>query len=109
MKRFDIFYCDLGHNIGSEQNGIRPCIVIQNDLGNIHSPTTIIIPLTSKIKKHKLPTHVVIEGMLDKPSVALCEQIRVIDKSRLQSKISILPIQFQKKVEQAIAISLGLH
>ncbi|MDR0975763.1 MAG: type II toxin-antitoxin system PemK/MazF family toxin [Christensenellaceae bacterium] len=106
--RGEIWFADLGeNNVGSEQNGVRPVLIIQNDIGNLHSPTTIACLITSKIYKATLPTHVYIE-CLEKPSLILCEQIRTIDKSRLLDKVLTLTRPAMRKVERAILVSLGL-
>lgn len=111
IKRGDIFYADLNPVVGSEQGGVRPVLVIQNDIGNKYSPTVIVAAITSRIDKAKLPTHVEIkaeESNLDKDSVILLEQIRTIDKKRLQRQIAHLDSEIIKKVEEALEISLGL-
>ena len=102
---------DLSPVVGSEQGGTRPVLVIQNDIGNQYSPTTIVAAITSKISKAKLPTHVEIsaeENGLLKDSVILLEQLRTIDKARLKEKISQVKKQQMVKVNKAIEISLGL-
>ncbi len=111
ILRGDIFYANLNPVIGSEQGGVRPVLVIQNDIGNKYSPTTIIAAITSKIKKAKLPTHVELSAAsfnLEKDSVILLEQMRTIDKRRLKEKIAHLDADIMGEVEQAILISLGL-
>ncbi len=111
VKRGYIFFADLSPVIGSEQGGVRPVLVIQNDVGNNNSPTVIIAAITSQIDKAKLPTHVEIaadEYGLEKDSVILLEQIRTIDKQRLQDKVTELDERLMQKVNQAIKISLGL-
>ncbi|HAA38099.1 MAG TPA: PemK family transcriptional regulator [Firmicutes bacterium] len=111
VKRGYIFFADLSPVIGSEQGGVRPVLVIQNDVGNKYSPTVIIAAITSQIDKAKLPTHVEIaadEYGLEKDSVILLEQIRTIDKQRLQDKVTELDERLMQKVNQAIKISLGL-
>jgi mRNA interferase MazF len=111
VKRGDIFYAQLNPVIGSEQGGIRPVLVIQNDIGNQYSPTTIISAITSQISKAKLPTHVEISAKssgLEKDSVVLLEQIRTIDKSRLTEKVASLDDETMTKVGKAVEISLGL-
>ena len=111
IRRGDIFYADLSPVIGSEQGGTRPVLVLQNDIGNQYSPTTIIAAITSQISKAKLPTHIEIKAQssgLEKNSVILLEQIRTIDKSRLQEKVTNLNDETMKKVGHAIEISLGL-
>ena len=111
VKRGDVFYADLNPVVGSEQGGIRPVLIIQNDIGNKYSPTVIIAAITSKIDKAKLPTHVKIEANLDeinRDSIILLEQIRTIDKKRLHQKITHLDEETMEKVDKALAISLGL-
>ena len=112
MKRGDIFYADLRPVIGSEQGGIRPVLIIQNDIGNKHSPTVICAEITSKMNKAKLPTHIELssgEYEMDKDSVILLEQLRTIDKKRLKDKICHLDGEIMQKVNRALAISLELH
>ncbi len=111
VKRGDIFYADLSPVIGSEQGGIRPVLVVQNDVGNKYSPTVIAAAITSRINKAKLPTHIEIEADeygLQKDSVVLLEQIRTIDKKRLREKIGRLDEIQMVKVNDAISISFGL-
>ncbi|MFW5786759.1 MAG: type II toxin-antitoxin system PemK/MazF family toxin [Halanaerobiales bacterium] len=111
VNRGDVFYADLNPVIGSEQGGVRPVVVIQNDIGNKYSPTVIVAAITSRINKAKLPTHVEIScnnNKLDKDSVILLEQIRTLDKKRLQRKVTSLNKDTLKKVDKAIEISLGL-
>lgn len=111
IKRGDIFYADLSPVIGSEQGGVRPVLVIQNDIGNKYSPTIIISPITSQINKAKLPTHVEIKANefgLTKDSVVLLEQIRTIDKKRLREKIGTFDKKMMLKVNRAIKISFDL-
>lgn len=111
VKRGYIFFADLSPVVGSEQGGVRPVLVVQNDVGNKYSPTVIIAAITSQIDKAKLPTHVEIEAKeygLEKDSVILLEQIRTIDKQRLQDKVTELDERVMQKVNQAIKISLGL-
>ncbi|CAM2883393.1 type II toxin-antitoxin system PemK/MazF family toxin [Hathewaya histolytica] len=111
VKRGDIFYADLSPVIGSEQGGIRPVIIIQNDIGNKYSPTVIISAITSQINKAKLPTHVEIsseEYGLNKDSVVLLEQIRTLDKKRLKEKIGHMSDEDMKKVDQALRVSIDL-
>ena len=112
VKRGDIFYADLSPVIGSEQGGIRPVIIIQNDIGNKYSPTVIVGAITSQINKAKLPTHVEIssdEYGLNKDSVVLLEQIRTLDKKRLKEKIGHMTFNDMKKVNKALFVSLGLN
>lgn len=111
IRRGDIFYADLSPVVGSEQGGTRPVLIIQNDIGNQYSPTTIVAAITSQIEKPKLPTHIgmpVSPGGLEKYSVILLEQIRTIDKSRLMEKVTSLNGEMMAKVNQAVEISLGL-
>lgn len=111
VKRGDIFYADLSPVVGSEQGGVRPVLVIQNDIGNKYSPTIIIAAITSQINKAKLPTHIEIsaeEYGLTKDSVILLEQIRTIDKKRLKERVGHLSDELMKKVDECIEISFGL-
>jgi mRNA interferase MazF len=111
VRRGDIFYAQLNPVIGSEQGGVRPVLVVQNDIGNQYSPTTIVVAITSQIFKAKLPTHIEIgidKSGLDKDSVILAEQIRTIDKRRLKQKVAFLDDEMMLKVNKAIEISLGL-
>ncbi|WP_055666539.1 type II toxin-antitoxin system PemK/MazF family toxin [Desnuesiella massiliensis] len=112
VKRGDIFYADLSPVVGSEQGGIRPVIIIQNDIGNKYSPTVIVSAITSQINKAKLPTHVEIsseEYGLNKDSVVLLEQIRTLDKRRLKEKIGHMTEADMDKVDKALLISVGLQ
>lgn len=106
----DIFYADLGETRGSEQNGIRPVLVIQNNIGNKYSPTVIVTPLTSKVKNKGQPTHVVLncECGLSEKSMALLEQIRTLDRFRLRQYISSIDEQTIQSIDAAIAASFGL-
>ncbi|MFD3155722.1 type II toxin-antitoxin system PemK/MazF family toxin [Haloimpatiens sp. FM7330] len=111
VKRGDIFYADLSPVVGSEQGGVRPVIIIQNDVGNKYSPTVIIAAITSQINKAKLPTHVEIsseEYGLNRDSVVLLEQIRTLDKRRLKEKIGHMTDEDMKKVDDSLLISIGL-
>ena len=111
VRRGDIFYADLSPVIGSEQGGVRPVLIIQNDVGNKYSPTVICAAITSQINKAKLPTHVEIESVkstLVKDSVILLEQIRTIDKKRLREKICRIEDNMMKKINRAVMVSLGL-
>jgi mRNA interferase MazF len=110
IRRGDIFYADLSPVVGSEQGGIRPVLVIQNDVGNKYSPTVIVAAITSQINKAKIPTHVELESAiysLPKDSVILLEQIRTIDKRRLKEKITTIDDAKMKQVHKSILISLG--
>ena len=112
MKRGDVFYADLRPVIGSEQGGIRPVLIIQNDVGNRHSPTVICAAITSKMNKAKLPTHIELSSKIyemDKDSVILLEQLRTIDKKRLKDKICHLDCDIMRKVNEALLISLELN
>ncbi|MGI6538356.1 MAG: type II toxin-antitoxin system PemK/MazF family toxin [Caldicoprobacterales bacterium] len=111
IRRGEIYYADLSPVVGSEQGGVRPVLIVQNEIGNKYSPTVIIAAITSKINKGKLPTHVEIsaeEYGLPKDSVILLEQIRTIDKKRLKEKIGYLSPEVMKQVDEAIQISFGL-
>jgi len=111
VKRGDIYYADLSPVIGSEQGGVRPVLIIQNDVGNKYSPTVIAAAITSKINKAKMPTHIELgakEYGLNKDSVILLEQIRTIDKKRLREKIGRLDDELMLKVDTALSISFGL-
>ena len=110
-KRGDIFYCDLSPVIGSEQGGLRPCVIIQNDVGSKHAPTLIVAPLTSRFKK-PLPTHVTIaagEANLKCGGTILCEQIRTIDKRRVKSYVGTVSDPVIEAINVALKISLELH
>lgn len=112
VKRGDIFYADLSPVIGSEQGGVRPILIIQNDIGNRYSPTVICAAITSQINKAKLPTHIEIDCKrypLIRDSVVLLEQVRTIDKKRMKEKIGHLDDNIMKKVSKALSISLGLN
>ena len=111
VKRGDIFYADLSPVVGSEQGGVRPVLIVQNDTGNRHSPTVIAAAITSQTGKARLPTHIELSANtygLPKESVVLLEQIRVLDKSRLGEYIGHLEAGRMKDVEYAMAVSLGL-
>lgn len=111
IRRGDVFFAELTGGIGSEQNGIRPVLVIQNDVGNRHSPTIIVAPLTSKDNKSLLPTHVKFYGAARLPhnSTILLEQIRTIDKHRLRGYVCSADRDTMMQVDMAAAISLGLR
>jgi mRNA interferase MazF len=111
VKRGDVYFADLSPVVGSEQGGVRPVLVIQNDIGNRFSPTVIIAAITAQIQKAKLPTHVEIDAKrygFERDSVILLEQIRTIDKQRLTDKITHLDSEMMEKVDEALQISLGL-
>ena len=111
IKRGDIYYADLRPVVGSEQGGVRPVLIIQNDVGNKHSPTVICAAITSKMNKAKLPTHVELNTRrcaMVKDSVILLEQLRTIDKQRLKEKICQIDDELQQRVNDALLISLAL-
>ena len=109
VKRGDVFYADLDPIIGSEQVGIRPVLVVQNNMGNKYSPTLVVLPISSA-KKTNMPTHIRICGskMLPKDSVVLAEQIRTIDRNRLQSYVGSVGLEVMAKVDRAVKISIGV-
>ena len=111
IKRGDIYYAELNPVIGSEQGGTRPVLIISNDIGNKHSPTVIVAPITSRVHtKAKLPTHTSVKDFdgLDKDSIILLEQIRTIDKKRLQEYVGEMPLNVMARVDVALAISVSL-
>ena len=110
IKRGDVFYADLTRGVGSEQSGCRPVLIIQNDIGNKYSNTTVIAVITSRISKAKIPTHCPIRAGqgLGRDSLILLEQIRTIDKARLRGFIGTLNSAVMQKVNKALAISVGL-
>ena len=111
IKRGDIYYADLRPVVGSEQGGVRPVLIIQNDAGNRHSPTVICAAITSRMNKAKLPTHVELSAAecdISKDSVILLEQIRTIDKQRLKEKVCHLDGKTLRPVDRALKISLEL-
>ncbi|AZB41381.1 MULTISPECIES: type II toxin-antitoxin system endoribonuclease NdoA [Bacillaceae] len=111
VKRGDVYFADLSPVVGSEQGGVRPVLIIQNDIGNRFSPTVIVAAITAQIQKAKLPTHVEIDAKrygFERDSVILLEQIRTIDKQRLTDKITHLDDEMMDKVDEALQISLGL-
>ncbi|KAB2328572.1 type II toxin-antitoxin system endoribonuclease NdoA [Cytobacillus depressus] len=111
VKRGDVYFADLSPVVGSEQGGVRPVLIIQNDIGNRFSPTVIVAAITAQIQKAKLPTHVEIDAKrygFERDSVILLEQIRTIDKQRLTDKITHLDDEMMEKVDEALQISLGL-
>ena len=111
IKRGDVYYADLRPVVGSEQGGVRPVLIIQNDIGNRHSPTVICAAITSRMNKAKLPTHIEIEASaygIVRDSVILLEQLRTIDKSRLRDKVCHLDEGILKKIDRALMISLDL-
>ena len=110
VHRGEVFYADLSPVVGSEQGGIRPVLIVQNEIGNRHSPTVIAAAITSRLDKARLPTHINIRAAdtgLAKDSVILLEQIRTLDKRRLKERIGELPPEAMSRVNRAILISLG--
>lgn len=111
IKRGDIYYADLSPVIGSEQGGIRPVLIIQNDVGNRYSPTVIAAAITSQRDKTKLPTHISVEASdcgLAKDSIVLLEQVRTIDKQRLKERMGSLDLTSMGMVDKALSVSFGL-
>lgn|SRR5690625_570197 len=111
VQRGEVYFADLSPVVGSEQGGVRPVLVIQNDIGNRFSPTVIVAAITAQIQKAKLPTHVEIKAEkhgFERDSVILLEQIRTLDKQRLTDKITKLDAETMKKINHALEISLGL-
>ena len=111
IKRGDIFYAELNPVVGSEQGGIRPVLIISNDIGNSHSPTVIIAAITGRTQtKAKLPTHTEVKDVegLDRDSIILLEQIRTIDKQRLKNHMGTMPNNIMARVDKALAISLAM-
>ena len=109
VYRGEVYYAELSPVIGSEQGGIRPVLILQNNTGNRHSPTTIIAPITSVQKKSSLPTHIVIDyDFLESVSVVLLEQIRTLDKRRLRERMGRVDGAVMERVDDAIAVSFGL-
>ncbi len=112
VKRGDIYYADLSPVVGSEQGGMRPVLIVQNDTGNKHSPTVIAAAITSQVGKARLPTHIELTANqygLPKNSLALLEQIRTFDKRRLRERMGRLDETLMDRVDTAIAVSFGLH
>lgn len=112
VHRGEIYYCDLSPTKGCEQGGMRPVLIIQNEMGNKHAPTTIVAPLTSRMGKKHLPTHIAVPheySNMPADSIVLCEQVRTIDKSRLQGKVGYIDEDGMKKVSFALMVSLGLN
>lgn len=112
IKRGEMYYADLSPVVGSEQGGIRPILVVQNDIGNKYSPTIIAAAVTSKLNKARLPTHIELSAEnygLPKDSVVLLEQLRTLDKRRLKEKIGLLDDDTMEKVNDGLLISLGFE
>jgi len=112
VKRGDIYYADLSPVVGSEQGGVRPVLIVQNDIGNKYSPTVIATAITSQLNKAKLPTHIPLGGAefigLAKDSIVLAEQVRTIDKKRLKEKIGHLDDDLMRRVNDALGVSFGI-
>ena len=111
MKRGDVYMAGLDPVIGSEQGGKRPVVIIQNDIGNLHAPTVIVVPLTGSTQKPALPTHVAVaagEGGLWRDSIALCEQVRTLEKTRLIRRLGALSSQTMRLIGQALQVSLDI-
>ena len=112
VRRGEIYYADLSPVVGSEQGGMRPVLIVQNDVGNKYSPTVIAAAITSQQNKARLPTHIEIAARaygLSKNSVVLLEQIRTLDKKRLRERMGCLDTDLMHQVDDAIAVSFGLH
>ncbi|MCY9807570.1 type II toxin-antitoxin system PemK/MazF family toxin [Lentilactobacillus senioris] len=111
FKRGDVYYADLSPVVGSEQGGMRPVLIIQNDVGNHYSPTVIVAAVTARITKPKMPTHVGVSAKdgVERDSVILLEQIRTIDKQRLRDRVAHLDDKIMKRVDKALKISLGIN
>ena len=112
VKRGDIYFADLSPVVGSEQGGMRPVLIVQNDTGNRHSPTVIAAAITSQLGKARLPTHIYLSGRsvgLSRDSVILLEQIRTLDKSRLRERMGHLDERAMNAVDNALAVSFGLQ
>ena len=111
VHRGEVFYADLSPVVGSEQGGVRPVLIIQNEIGNRHSPTVIAAAITSQVNKAKMPTHISLGARsfgLTKDSVVLMEQIRTLDKKRLREKMGTLDADHMRRIDQALAVSFGL-
>ena len=112
VRRGNIYYSDLSPVVGSEQGGVRPVLVVQNEIGNRYSPTVIVAPVTTQIVKARLPTHVELraaEHGVERDSVVLLEQVRTIDKRRLREKVTHLEGEIMRRVDEALKVSLGLQ
>ncbi len=111
VKRGDIYYADLSPVVGSEQGGVRPVLIVQNDVGNKYSPTVIAAAITSQQDKSRMPTHINVDGDscgLSKDSVVLLEQVRTIDKQRLKERMGNLSVSDMNKINKALNVSFGL-
>ena len=112
VKRGDIYYADLSPVVGSEQGGVRPVLIVQNDTGNRHSPTVIAAAITSRLDKARLPTHITLPSGsvgLNRESVVLLEQVRTLDKTRLREHMGRLDAQTMSAIDAALAVSFGLN
>lgn len=112
IKRGDMYYADLSPVVGSEQGGVRPVLIVQNDVGNKYSPTVIAVAITSQINKSKLPTHIELNSQeygLSKDSVILAEQVRTIDKTRLKDRIGHIDENLMNRVNEALGVSFGFN
>ena len=112
VKRGDIFYADLSPVVGSEQGGVRPVLIVQNDTGNRHSPTVIAAAITSQTGKARLPTHISVSPLscgLPKQSIILLEQVRTLDKRRLRERAGCIPPDDMRRVDEALGVSMGLE
>ncbi len=112
IKRGDMYYADLSPVVGSEQGGVRPVLIVQNNVGNKYSPTVIAVAITSQLNKNKLPTHIELNSQdygLAKDSVILAEQIRTIDKKRLKDRIGHIDTELMDKVNNALGVSFGFN
>ena len=112
VARGEIYFAELNPVQGSEQGGTRPVLIVQNDIGNTYSPTTIVLAITSQLNKARLPTHVAVpaaESGLSRDSVILAEQLRTIDKSRLKQRVTQLQPRTMRRIENALAVSIGLE
>ena len=112
VKRGDIYYADLSPVVGSEQGGVRPVLIVQNDTGNRYSPTVIAAAITSRQDKNRLPTHIGVRANrcgLAKDSIVLTEQIRTLDKRRLRERAGRIPEDDMRRVDEALGVSMGLH
>ena len=112
VKRGDIFYADLSPVVGSEQGGVRPVLIVQNDTGNRHSPTVIAAAITSQTGKARLPTHISVSPLscgLPKQSIILLEQVRTLDKRRLRERAGRIPEDDMRRVDEALGVSMGLE
>lgn len=111
IKRGEVYYADLSPVVGSEQGGVRPVLVLQNDVGNRYAPTVIVAAITSQISKAKLPTHIELDSTtygLPKDSIILCEQLRTLDKRRLGQLVCVLPTNLMREINRALSLSLGM-